>query len=75
MRLRAQGRWKGALVAIKVVEHGPMNNLKNVQREAMLSTALAHPNIVSVELNSNIRCHVHQRWRLAWTWVVLCTRL
>jgi hypothetical protein len=47
------GRWKGTLVAIKVVEHAPVtgNGLseeqQQVEREALLASNLAHPNIIS----------------------------
>eukprot|EP00884_Botryococcus_braunii_P009547 jgi/Botrbrau1/18594/Bobra.0367s0036.1 len=48
-----KGRWQGALVAIKVVEHdthldeSPAAVARRIERETLCSTSLAHPNIVS----------------------------
>lgn len=48
------GRWQGALVAIKVVEHNmidrdecPASVALRIERETKFSTSLAHPNVVS----------------------------
>lgn len=47
------GRWQGALVAIKVIEHDPHVDespaavARRIERETLCSTSLAHPNIVS----------------------------
>ncbi len=43
------GRWKGALVAIKVVEHDMTGSSLVVEgaRESLLAASIAHPNIVS----------------------------
>ena len=45
------GRWRGTLVAIKVVEHAPgadmVNQAENIKREALLSTSLSHPNVIT----------------------------
>lgn len=42
------GRWKGALVAVKVIDHRIKGNGNSVdiQREAILSTSVVHPNVV-----------------------------
>lgn len=44
-----QGRWKGAIVAIKVIDHRLKGNDMgmDIQRESMLSTSIVHPNVVS----------------------------
>ncbi|KAL3133428.1 hypothetical protein ABBQ38_007295 [Trebouxia sp. C0009 RCD-2024] len=44
-----KGRWKGALVAVKVIDHRIKGNGNSVdiQREAILSTSVVHPNVVS----------------------------
>lgn len=42
------GRWNGAVVAVKVVEH-PMTSTAAVLaggRESLLATSVAHPNVV-----------------------------
>lgn len=47
--LHLQGRWKGAIVAIKVIDHRLKGNDMgmDIQRESMLSTSIVHPNVVS----------------------------
>ena len=48
--LRA-GRWKGALIAVKVMDHmvkGNSSNAVDIQRETSLSVSLVHPNVVSI---------------------------
>lgn len=40
------GRWRGALVAVKVLDHACNQSLL-VARESVLSTALSHPNLVA----------------------------
>ena len=44
------GRWKGALVAIKVVEHNMEGSAIVVEgaRESLLAASVSHPNVVSV---------------------------
>ncbi len=45
------GRWKGALIAVKVIDHMFKENSSNaldIQRETSLSLSLVHPNVVSV---------------------------
>ena len=44
------GRWKGALVAIKVVEHSLEGNADVIEaaRESLLAASVSHPNVVSV---------------------------
>ena len=44
------GRWKGALVAVKVIDHRVKGNgnAVDIQRETILSTSVVHPNVVSV---------------------------
>ena len=46
------GRWKGALVAVKVIDHRVKGNgnAVDIQRETILSTSVVHPNVVSVAL-------------------------
>ena len=46
-----QGRWKGAIVAIKVIDHRLKGNDMgmDIQRESMLSTSIVHPNVVSCQ--------------------------
>jgi hypothetical protein len=47
------GRWQGALVAIKIVDHAviegssPDEAQARAYRESILSTSLAHPNVVA----------------------------
>ena len=47
------GRWKGTLVAIKVVEHAPVAGdgmsaeQHQVEREALLASNLSHPNVIA----------------------------
>ena len=43
------GRWKGALVAVKVIDHRIKGNgnAVDIQRETILSTSVVHPNVVS----------------------------
>jgi hypothetical protein len=48
------GRWKGVIVAIKVVEHSTSTREESlstakqrIDRESVLSTSLAHPNVIS----------------------------
>ena len=45
------GRWKGALVAVKVIDHRVKGNgnAVDIQRETILSTSVVHPNVVSVD--------------------------
>ncbi len=45
------GRWKGALVAVKVIDHRVKGNgnAVDIQRETILSTYVVHPNVVSVD--------------------------
>lgn len=51
MRLRSsagcvyKGRWKGAMVAIKVLEHALILQ-DDITRETLLSTSIAHPGVV-----------------------------
>lgn len=41
-----RGRWKGAYVAIKLIEHSLTSGLaEQVKREAALSTTVSHPNV------------------------------
>ena len=42
------GRWKGAIVAVKVIDHRIKGNGNSVdiQRETILSTSVVHPNVV-----------------------------
>ncbi|EIE27156.1 kinase-like protein [Coccomyxa subellipsoidea C-169] len=48
-----KGRWRSTLVAIKVVEHASVSNdtitvaEQKIEREALLATSLAHPNIIA----------------------------
>ena len=46
MHARA-GRWRGAMVAVKVVAHDrSMASLAETLRESALSTSIVHPNVV-----------------------------
>ena len=40
-----KGRWKGAMVAIKVLEHTLILQ-DDISRETLLSTSIAHPGVV-----------------------------
>ena len=42
------GRWKGARVAVKVLQHGGADEKGNavVAREAVIGAALSHPDVV-----------------------------
>jgi len=40
-----KGRWKGAMVAIKVLEHALILQ-DDISRETLLSTSIAHPGVV-----------------------------
>lgn len=44
----AAARWKGALVAVKVIEHGKrdQSNAVDIARESSLATSVVHPNVV-----------------------------
>ena len=42
-----QGRWRNALVAVKVIEHMQHTNGLDIARESILSTHISHPNCVS----------------------------
>lgn len=44
-----KGRWKGALVAIKIVEHSGVGNEDMIEgaRESLLAASVSHPNIVA----------------------------
>ena len=46
--LPATGKWQGALVAIKVVEHRLRKSLEEMDeaRESLLSASVSHPNVV-----------------------------
>lgn len=52
-----RGTWRGALVAVKVVEHRSSTNKKlaELTRESVLSTALSHPSIVATYKVSTVR--------------------
>ena len=40
-----KGRWKGAIVAIKVLDHAMLLQ-DDISRESLLSTSIAHPSVV-----------------------------
>ena len=40
-----KGRWKGAIVAIKVLDHAMLLQ-DDITRETLLSTSIAHPSVV-----------------------------
>ena len=42
-----QGRWRNALVAVKVIDHGEHTSGLDITRESVLSTHISHPNCVS----------------------------
>eukprot|EP00884_Botryococcus_braunii_P009548 jgi/Botrbrau1/18595/Bobra.0367s0037.1 len=54
-----KGRWKGAVVAIKVVDHGGTSQGEAAQnrmdRESLLSTSLSHPNVVTTYKISTVK--------------------
>lgn len=54
------GRWKGALVAVKVIDHRIKGNGNSVdiQREAILSTSVVHPNVVQYRSSLIAECSV-----------------
>lgn len=43
------GRWKGALVAIKIVEHSAGDDADVIEgaRESLLAASVSHPNVVA----------------------------
>jgi len=50
-----KGRWKGALVAIKVVEHSGSSGKADIiegARESLLAASVSHPNVVLIPLLS-----------------------
>ena len=48
VNLPCVGRWHGALVAVKVVEHiGSSCIAERIEREAALAVSVSHPNVVS----------------------------
>lgn len=59
--LPAAARWKGALVAVKVIEHGRQDSSSavDIARESSLATSVVHPNVVST-LRSGIACAATQ---------------
>ncbi|KAK9823953.1 hypothetical protein WJX72_006631 [[Myrmecia] bisecta] len=52
-----KGRWKGAIVAIKVIEHSPKRggNSVDAMRESALSQSVQHPNVVGTYKISTLR--------------------
>ena len=50
--LPAAGRWQGALVAIKIVEHSLKGAAAEIEgaRESLLAASISHPNVVSCRL-------------------------
>lgn len=49
--MRCSGRWKGAMVAVKIIEHSADINSKiEGLRETMVSSNIQHPNVVSLYL-------------------------
>ena len=63
------GRWRGTLVAIKVVEHVPSADLlskaNNIEREALLATSLSHPNVITTFKVSTMLASTAQALRSA----------
>ena len=47
------GRWQGALVAIKIVEHSLKGAAAEIEgaRESLLAASISHPNVVSCRRN------------------------
>ena len=45
---RTAGRWQGALVAIKIVEHSLKGAAAEIEgaRESLLAASISHPNVV-----------------------------
>ena len=52
-----QGRWRNALVAVKVIEHAQHTNGLDIARESILSTHISHPNCVSTSHGSPNMLH------------------
>ena len=47
--LRCAGRWKGAMVAVKIIEHSAdINSKMEGFRENVVSSNIQHPNVVSI---------------------------
>ena len=65
----AAGRWRGTLVAIKMVEHAAGANAANqadkIEREALLSTSLSHPNVITTFKVSTMLASTAQALRSA----------
>ncbi|KAK9822810.1 hypothetical protein WJX81_001964 [Elliptochloris bilobata] len=49
-----KGRWQGALVAIKVVEHAAETERNLALRESTLATSIQHPNVVTTYRICNV---------------------
>ena len=46
-----KGRWKGAMVAVKVIKHKEcMTSKLEGMRESLLSANIQHPNVVRIQL-------------------------
>lgn len=56
------GSWKGVVVAVKVVEHGPEAQ-ELLDREATLATSISHPNLVSACMHSRLTLHYLHHFR------------
>ena len=65
----AAGRWQGTLVAIKMVEHAAgadaLEQAARIEREALLSTSLSHPNVVTTFKVSTMLASAAQALRSA----------
>lgn len=42
-----KGRWRGVLVAVKVLHHSSKENYDDLMREAAILRRLRHPNVVN----------------------------
>ena len=57
-------RWKGALVAVKVIDHGRQDSSSavDIARETSLATSVVHPNVVSIlEPPAELRDQGHEQ--------------
>ena len=49
-----KGRWKGAYVAIKIIDHSDRGSEAIARREGSLSTSIQHPNVVRLDACNHV---------------------